>query len=141
MGGFPAERRGRAGWQGWQAWQAWQACAASCVWLVLDPGMGGLGWVGRWPEGGQGLDLILKVTGSGKDFNREWELVRSGILEAAAWPCVRVGAGGLPGGVGGSFRSGPGPAFPLSPRARVSSPGPSQILLGAPVPSPEMLAE
>lgn len=108
---------------------------------VLDPGVGGLGWVGRWPEGGQGLDLILKVTGSGKDFNREWELVRSGILEAAIWPCVRVGAGGLPGGVGGSFRSGPGPAFPLSSRARVSSPGPSQILLGAPVPSPEMLAE
>lgn len=134
MGGFPAERRGRAGWQ------AWQSCAASCVWLLLGLGVGGRGWVGRWPEGGQGLHLILKVT-SGKDFNREWELVRSGILEAAAWPCVRVGAGGLPGGVGGSFRSGPGPAFPLSSRARVSSPGPSQILLGAPVPSPEMLAE
>lgn len=59
----------------------------SCVLLpasgyVLGPGSG-RGWIGRWQEGGQGLDLILKVTGSGKDFNREWELVRSEILEAA----------------------------------------------------------
>lgn len=88
-------------------WQAWQLCAAACVWLCVGPGRG-------WREGGQGLDLILKVTGSGKNFNRKWELVRSGILEAALWPCVRVGAGGLPGGGGGSWPFRARPCFPLS---------------------------
>lgn len=88
------------------------------------------------------MDLILKVTGSGKDFNREWELVRSGIFRSSR---LAMREGRCRRASGRSWRELPfraRPCFPLlSSRARVSSPGPSQILLGAPVPSPEMLAE
>lgn len=78
------------------------------------------------------------------DFKRGWVLVRSVILKAAPWLCVRVGAGGCLGegkggrGGGGQLRA---PFSPSSSRGRVSSPCPSLTLPGAPVPSPGMLVD